>query len=164
MNRPVKNFVRKAMFVPEACGARELLVQFKKNRTQIAIVVDEYGGTSGIISMEDILEEIVGNIQDEYDDEEELFMKTKSGAYICQASMEVDDLLELMGIEKRTEEEEDLDDFDSIGGLIINRLERIPTADEHPKIAYKGLIFTVLEVAERRIVKVKVEKATTEGK
>ena len=164
MNRPVKNFVRKAMFVPEACGARELLVQFKKNRTQIAIVVDEYGGTSGIISMEDILEEIVGNIQDEYDDEEELFIKTKSGAYICQASMEVDDLLELMGIEKRTEEEEDLDDFDSIGGLIINRLERIPTADEHPKIAYKGLIFTVLEVAERRIVKVKVEKATTEGK
>ena len=107
---------------------------------------------------------MVVNIEDDYDDEEELFFITMSGAYICQASMEVDDLLELMGIEKRTEEEEDLDDFDSIGGLIINRLERIPTADEHPKIAYKGLIFTVLEVAERRIVKVKVEKATTEGR
>jgi len=157
MDMPVRRFIRKAMYVPERCAARELLVQFKKKHTQIAVVVDEYGGTSGIVTMEDILEEIVGSIQDEYDNEEELYTQNEDGSYTVQASMELDDLLELFDIE-RTEEEEDEDDFDSVGGLIISKLERIPTQDEQPVVEYRNLLFTVLKVEDRRIVKVRAER------
>lgn len=157
---PVKNFVRKAMFVPEACAARELLVQFKLKHNQIAIVVDEYGGTSGIVTMEDVLEEIVGNIQDEYDNEEELYTKNEDGSYNCMASMELFDLLEMFGIEQDDDAEEE--DFDSIGGLIIDRLARIPESDENAQVEYMGLIFTVTEVADRRIIKVNVAKKEPE--
>lgn len=155
--QPVKTYVRKAMFVPEACAARELLVQFKLTRNQMAVVVDEYGGTSGIITMEDILEEIVGNIQDEYDDEEEMYIRNEDGSYICNASMELEDLLDLFDIEPEEDELEE-EDFDSIGGLIIDRLGRIPNSDEKASVEYKGLVFTVTEVADRRILKVKVER------
>ncbi len=153
---PVSGYIHKPMFVPEACAARELLVQFKKNRNQIAVVVDEYGGTSGIVTMEDILEEIVGNIQDEYDNEEEMYRKNRDGSYTCLAAMELDDLLELFGIPLPEEEEEE--DFDSVGGLIIDRLGRIPATGENAQVEYKGLLITVLEVADRRIVKVRAEK------
>ena len=155
--QPVKTYVRKAMFVPEACAARELLVQFKLTRNQMAVVVDEYGGTSGIITMEDILEEIVGNIQDEYDDEEEMYILNEDDSYTCNASMELEDLLELFDIEVDEEELEE-EDFDSIGGLIIDRLGRIPSSEEAASVEYKGLVFTVTDVADRRILKVKVER------
>ncbi len=155
MNKPIRNFTRTAMFVPEACEARQLLVEFKKNHNQIAIVVDEYGGTSGIVTMEDILEEIVGNIQDEYDDEEEISVENSDGSYTCLASMDVDDMLALFDIERDDEEEED---FDSLGGLIIDKLSRIPTADDSPEIEYRGLIIKVVQAADRRIEKVKVHK------
>ena len=157
LKRPVSDFMRKAMFVPEACAARELLVQFKKTRSQMAIVVDEYGGTSGIVTMEDILEEIVGNIQDEYDNEEELYTQNPDGSYTCLGAMEVEDLLELLDIPPQDREEDD-EDFDSVGGLIINKLGRIPTPGESRQVEYKGVMFTVLEVADRRIIKVKAEK------
>ena len=162
MEMPVRRFVRKRMYVPEACAARELLVQFKKKHTQIAVVVDEYGGTSGIVTMEDILEEIVGNIQDEYDNEEEIYVQNEDGSYTAQASMRIEDLLDLFGIEPDEEEREE-EDFDSIGGMIISKLERIPTSDEQAQIEYKGLLFTVLKVEDRRIVKVKVEKLSREN-
>lgn len=156
--RPVSRYVRKPMFVPETCAARELLVQFKLTRNQMAVVVDEYGGTSGIITMEDILEEIVGNIQDEYDDdEEEMYVKNDDGSLTCNAAMEIDDLLDLFDIEADDEEREE-EDFDSIGGLIIDRLARIPSPEENAQVEYRGLIFTVTEVADRRILKVRVEK------
>lgn len=155
LNQPVKNFTRPAMFVPEACGARQLLVEFKKNHNQIAVVVDEYGGTSGIVTMEDILEEIVGNIQDEYDDEEEVCVKNEDGSYTCLASMYVDDMLSLFDMERENEDEED---FDSLGGLIIDKLARIPTQDDSPEIEYRGLILKVVQAGNRRIEKVKVSK------
>lgn len=160
MELPVKNFVRKAMFVPETCAARELLVQFKLKHNQIAIVVDEYGGTSGIVTMEDVLEEIVGNIQDEYDNEEELYIKNVDGSYDCMASMELSDLLEMFEIEQIDDSEDE--DFDSIGGLIIDRLARIPEPGENAQVEYMGLIFTVTEVADRRIIKVNVAKKQPE--
>ena len=120
-------------------------------------MVDEFGGTSGIITLEDILEEIVGNIQDEYDDEEEMYIRNEDGSYICNASMELEDLLDLFDIEPEEDELEE-EDFDSIGGLIIDRLGRIPNSDEKASVEYKGLVFTVTEVADRRILKVKVER------
>lgn len=156
LNQPVKNLARKAMFVPKSCLADDLLVQFKLKRTQIAVVVDEYGGTSGIVTMEDILEEIVGNIQDEYDDEEEEFRKIDENTIICKASIEIEEAFEALGMEEVAEQLED-EGYDTVGGLIINTLARIPEKGEKASIEYMGVKFTALEVADRRIVKVKAE-------
>ena len=108
------------------------------------------------------MEEIVGNIQDEYDNEEEIYVQNEDGSYTAQASMRIEDLLDLFDIEPDEEEREE-EDFDSIGGMIISKLERIPTSDEQAQIEYKGLLFTVLKVEDRRIVKVKVEKLSREN-
>ncbi|MEG1781853.1 MAG: hemolysin family protein, partial [Oscillospiraceae bacterium] len=158
LEMPIRDFVRKAMFVPEACAANELLMQFKIKHTQIAVVVDEYGGTSGIVTMEDVLEEIVGNIQDEYDNEEEQFIVNEDGSYLCVASMDLEDLLDLFSIDL-PENFKDEEDFDTVGGLIIDRLARIPSQEENAKVEYLGLLFTVSEVADRRIVRVRVERS-----
>ena len=156
LGQPVKNLARKAMFVPKSCLADDLLVQFKLKRTQIAVVVDEYGGTSGIVTMEDILEEIVGNIQDEYDDEEEEFRKIDENTIICKASIEIEEAFEALGLEEVAEQLED-EGYDTVGGLIINTLARIPEKGEKASVEYMGVKFTALEVADRRIVKVKAE-------
>lgn len=160
LNSPVKHLARKAMFVPQSCPANDLLVQFKVKRMQMAVVVDEYGGTSGVITMEDILEEIVGNIQDEYDNEEEEFNQLEDGTLICKASYDIEDALEILGIELDEDMEEEIEeeDFDTVGGLIIDRLARIPEQDEVAEVEYMGVLFTVIEVADRRIVKVKAQK------
>lgn len=149
--QPVRDFLREAMFVPEACRARELLVDFKIKRTQIAVVVDEYGGTSGVVSMEDILEEIVGNIQDEFDDEEEELVRTADGC-IASGSADLEDVFDVFELELPEDEERD---FDSVGGLVVDRLGRIPAEQESVSVPYGGLLFTVTEVGERRVAKVK---------
>ena len=154
---PVKDIARKAMFVPKSCLADDLLVQFKLKRMQLAVVVDEYGGTSGIVTMEDILEEIVGNIQDEYDDEEEEFRKIDEKTIICQASLDIEEAFEALGMEEVNEGLED-EGYDTLGGLIINKLARIPEHGEKASVEYMGVKFTALEVADRRIIKVKAEK------
>lgn len=154
--QPIKYLARKAMFVPKSCLADDLLVQFKLKRTQLAVVVDEYGGTSGIVTMEDILEEIVGNIQDEYDDEEEEFHKINESTIICKASIEIEEAFEVLGMAEAVEEMED-EGYDTVGGLIINKLARIPEKGEKASVEFMGVRFTALEVADRRIVKVKAE-------
>lgn len=156
LHQPIKKLVRKAMFVPKSCLADDLLVQFKLKRTQLAVVVDEYGGTSGIVTMEDILEEIVGNIQDEYDDEEEEFRKIDENTIICKASIGIEEAFEALGMEEVAEQLED-EGYDTVGGLIINTLARIPEKGEKASVEYMGVKFTALEVADRRIVKVKAE-------
>ena len=148
----VKEFMRSAMFVPEACRARELLLDFKAKHTQIAIVVDEYGGTSGIVTMEDILEEIVGNIQDEFDNEEELITKTDDGV-ICDASVDIEDLFDALGANMPELSEDE--DFESVSGLITDNLGRIPLESENIELDWGGVHFKVLQVGERRILKVK---------
>ena len=157
LSQPIKTLARKAMFVPKSCLADDLLVQFKLKRMQLAVVVDEYGGTSGIITMEDILEEIVGNIQDEYDNEEEEFHKIDENTIECVASLDIEDAFEALGMEEVTEDMEN-DGYDTVGGLIINKLARIPEQGEDACVEHMGVKFTVLEVADRRIVKVKAEK------
>ena len=147
------------MFVPKSCLANDLLVQFKLKRMQMAVVVDEYGGTSGIITMEDILEEIVGNIQDEYDNEEEEFQKIDDNTVVCLASADIEDAFEALGMEEITGDMED-EGYETVGGLIINRLARIPEQGEEASVEYMGVKFTALEVADRRIVKVRAEKIT----
>lgn len=154
---PVKDLARSTMFVPASCPADQLLMQFKANHRQLAVVVDEYGGTSGIVTMEDILEEIVGNIQDEYDHEEEMFQKIDENTIICKAAFDIEEALELFGFDRETAEIADAD-FDTVGGLIMHLLARIPEQDEQAVVDYKGIRFTVLEVADRRIIRVKAEK------
>lgn len=159
LSAPVNTIARKAMFVPKSCLANDLLVQFKLKRMQMAVVVDEYGGTSGIITMEDILEEIVGNIQDEYDNEEEEFQKIDDNTVVCLASADIEDAFEALGMEEIAGDMED-EDYETVGGLIINRLARIPEQGEEASVEYMGVKFTALEVADRRIVKVRAEKIT----
>ena len=158
--RPVCEFMRAAMFVPEACRARELLIDFKKKRTQIAVVVDEYGGTSGLVTMEDVLEEMVGNIQDEFDNEEEDLVRTEDGV-LAAGSAEIEDVCKIFDLPLPDDEEEDRD-FDSVGGLVIDRLGRIPTEGEQICIAYGGILFEVLEVSDRRVAKIKCTRETAE--
>ncbi len=149
--RPVSEYMRSAMFVPEACRAGELLRDFKRKHTQIAVVVDEYGGTSGLVTMEDILEEIVGNIQDEFDDEEEA-MTPCEGGYLCDGSLDLEELFAAFDLEVPEAEEDE--EFETISGLITQRLGRIPEPGEQVVLEYGGIRFAVQEVDARRIVKV----------
>lgn len=151
---PVSRFMRSAMFVPEACRAKELLIDFKRKHTQIAVVVDEYGGTSGLATMEDVLEEIVGNIQDEFDNEEEVLVSTDDG-FIADGSAELEDIFDAFSMEMPEDDDEDETDFDTVGGLITDRIGRIPAQDEDVSVSYGGLLFTVLAVEDRRVGKVK---------
>ena len=155
---PVTRFMRGAMFVPEACRAQELLVDFKVKHTQIAVVVDEYGGTSGLATMEDVLEEIVGNIQDEFDNEDEDLVATEDG-FVAAGSADLEEVFEAFGLEPPDEDEDGEADFDTVGGLFIDRLGRIPAAGEDVTLEYGGLEFTVLEVEDRRVGKVKCTRA-----
>ena len=149
---PVGRFARPVMFVPESRPAGQLLLDFRRERAMIAIVVDEYGGTAGLVSMEDILEEIVGDIQDEYDDEEAELVAQGDG-YAVDGAIDLADVFEAFGMEcpERTDEEE----FDTVGGLIADRLGRIPENGEPATVQWGGLSFTCLEVRERRIQRVR---------
>ena len=159
-SKPAAEFARSVMYTPETARARALLTEFKKKHTQIAIVVDEYGGTSGLVTMEDILEEIVGDMQDEFDDEEELVFKIDEATFLCDAAVDAEDIFKLFSLPIPEEYEEEV--FETIGGLVIDKLGRIPGPDELPQVAYAGINFTVKEMAERRILKVLCEKQKQE--
>ena len=148
---PVSRFARPVMFVPESRPAGQLLLDFRRERTMIAIVVDEYGGTAGLVSMEDILEEIVGDIQDEYDDEEAELVAQGDG-YAVDGAIDLSDVFEAFGMEcpEMGEDEE----FDTPGGLIIDKLGRIPEEGEKAAVEWGGLRFEVLKAGERRIQRV----------
>ena len=151
LDGPVSRFVRKVMFVPESRPAGQLLLDFRRERTMIAIVVDEYGGTAGLVSMEDILEEIVGDIQDEYDDEEAELVAQGDG-YAVDGAIDLADVFEAFGMEcPRPNEDEE---FDTPGGLIIDKLGRIPEEGEKAAVEWGGLRFEVLKAGERRVQRV----------
>ncbi|TCL42994.1 putative hemolysin [Harryflintia acetispora] len=150
----VRSIMREAMYVPESNNCSELLHSFKEKKLQMAIVVDEYGGTSGVVTMEDLLESIVGNIQDEYDNEEEEVRKISDTLYDFDGSVSLEDVEKLMNI---TFDEEN-DDYDTLGGLITDLLGYIPKEDEHPSVQIEDVIFSVLAVEDRRIAMVRAEK------
>ncbi|RPF43102.1 putative hemolysin [Hydrogenoanaerobacterium saccharovorans] len=149
----VRNYMRKALFVPESNRCRELFLEFKAKKVQMAIVVDEYGGTSGVVTMEDLLESIVGNMQDEYDDEEDEINRISDTIFTLDGSISLEEIERLMKIKIPDDV-----DYDTLGGLITDLLGRIPSEDEHPKILIDDVEFTVLKVEDRRIAKVKAEK------
>ncbi|MFB6356535.1 MAG: hemolysin family protein, partial [bacterium] len=144
----LRDLVRPAYFVPETKNVNQLLGELRRNQVHMAIVVDEYGGTSGIITMEDLLEQIVGEIHDEYDEERDWILKIQDGTYIVDARIDLDDLDEQLGIELPTEE------FDSLGGLIVEQMGKIP--DEGEKLEYDSMIFHVVAANEQRVKKVRM--------
>lgn len=149
----VRDYMRKALFIPESNRCRELFIEFKAKKLQMAIVVDEYGGTSGLVTMEDLLEFIVGNIQDEYDQEEEEVFQISEHAYTFDGSIALEEVERCMDIEIP----EDVD-YDTLGGLIIDLLGRIPNEGERPSVRVQDVEFTVLEMEDRRIARVRAEK------
>ena len=145
-----KDIIRKAVFVPESKRCSEMFEYMTKNKTQIAVVVDEFGGTGGIITMEDLIESILGNIQDEYDNEEEDIKKLAENSFKVDGATSLDEIGELTGID--FEDEQD----DTIAGIMLDRLGYIPKNSEHPSIEIENTRFTVLEVENRRISKILV--------
>ena len=146
----IKNIMKEAYFVSQSKLINELFRELQKNKKQIAIILDEYGGTAGLITMEDILEEIVGDIYDEYDDIEEEYEKIDDNTYILSGSMPIYDVNKLMGVEIPE------GDYDTLSGYLQEELGRIPEEEENPIIETKDLIFKIEEYEDRRILKVKV--------
>ena len=147
-----QSLIRPAYFVPETKKIDDLLSDFQKNKTHMAIVVDEFGGTSGLITMEDILEEIMGEIEDEYDEDESLYTKVDDATYIFEAKILLNDFYRVTDISD-AEFEDVAVDVDSLAGLILELKGEIPNKNE--KITYKNYTFEILSSNNRRIKKVK---------
>lgn len=142
----LSRIMRTPYFIPETKNLEELLHEFKKKRVHMAIVIDEYGGTSGLVTIEDLLEQIVGDIQDEYDLEEELLQEEADGSVTVDARLPIEDLEAHFGIVIER------DKFDSVGGLIFHLIGRIPKSGE--VVESERLRMTVLEADERKIRRV----------
>ena len=154
-NRPIKElcgYIRPVLYIPETKSIDRLFKEMQAEKNHIAIVIDEYGQTSGLVAMEDILEEIVGNILDEYDEEEEDIEFVSDGTYEVNGFTELEDLEDLLGITFDREE------YETLNGFLIHMLDRIPSEKERCFVQYEGYRFTILEVDNNTIQSVKIEK------
>jgi len=152
----LKEIVRPAYFVPETKKVNELLREFQKEKVHIAIVVDEYGGTAGLVTIEDLLEEIVGEIQDEYDQEEPLFKIIDENSALVDARLSIDKVNELLGINLPAEE------VDSVGGFVYTHLGKVP--EEKEEIDLKDFKLVVEKVEGQRVSKIRISKKIDEKK
>ena len=151
-NFKVKNLIKEAYFVSQNRLINEVFKELQKNKMQIAIVVDEYGGTAGLVTMEDILEELVGDIYDEYDEEEKEYEKIDENTYILSGSLPIYDVNKLLdaGIPEG--------DYDTISGFLQEELGRIPEDEEKPVIETEKVTYKIEEYEDKRILKVKACK------
>ena len=152
---PIRELVRPAYFVPETKKLDDLLREIRQKRTHMAIVVDEYGSVAGLVTIEDLVEEIVGDIQDEYDREENLYEQVTQHEYIFDAKINLDEFNELMNTNLQNE------DYDTLGGFLLSQLDKIPVPGD--TITYENMSFTVLTTRGLRITKVKVESTGTDA-
>ena len=148
-----QSLIRPPYFVPETKKIDDLLREFQENKVHIAIVVDEFGGTSGIVTLEDILEEIVGEINDEYDEEERCYVRLNQNTYIFEAKTLLTDFSRILEIDDDLFEDVE-GEAETLAGLLLEIKGDFPTLDE--RISYKNFTFQVVEMDERRIVKIKV--------
>lgn len=146
-------FIREVLYIPETAHCRDLFKQFTEQRRHIAIVIDEYGGTSGIVTLENLLESIVGEIQDEYDDEAVDILPVNETTFLIEGTADLEEVAKALNLSMEIDP-----DFDTIGGFLTNFLGRIPQEGEHPVIHYQDVEFTVLVVQERHIAKVRAVK------
>jgi CBS domain containing-hemolysin-like protein len=149
--QPLEALIRPVAFVPESMPVADLLKEFQKVKQKLAVVIDEHGGVSGLVTMEDVVEELVGEIQDEYDTEEAQVVENGPLDFTVSGAAEVEELEELFDIDLAA------DDFITVGGLIAHALGRLPQKGE--KLVVKRLSFEVLDVDQKKIKKVRVRKA-----
>lgn len=148
----IKSIMREAYFVPEGKPINELFKDLQKNKRQMAIVIDEYGGTAGLVTMEDLIEEIVGNIFDEYDDIENDFEKLDDNTFLINGSISINDLEKLLGINIPE------GDYDTLSGYLLEELGRVPNDNENPVIETKNITYKIEEYEDKRIMLVKACK------
>ena len=147
---PIRDLVRPAYFVPESKKLDDLLREIRQRRIHMVMVVDEYGSVAGLVTIEDLVEEIVGDIQDEYDHEEVLYERVNDNEYIFDAKINIYEFSDMMDV--KLEE----GDYETLGGFVYEQLDKIPVAGDN--VTYKDLKFTVLETRGRRINKIRVER------
>jgi len=149
----LRKLIRNPYNVPWSKRTDELFSELQKNKNHMAIIIDEYGGTAGIVTMEDLVEEIVGNILDEYDEEEKELEKLDDNTYIASGSVGLDVVKDQFDAPLPIEE------YDTLSGFVISQLGRIPEHEEKPEIEFSGLVFKVMEISEKKIEKIKICKA-----
>lgn len=150
MSAPITPYVRPAHFVPETKRVPDLLKEFQRKRFQSAIVVDEYGGTAGLVTVEDLLEEIVGEIRDEYDVEVERIVDEGSGKFLFSGSVHVEEMANLLKVNIEGH------GFETVGGFLLSRLGRVPAVGEHMEV--DGLDVEIVETEQRRITRVRMSR------
>ena len=150
-SRPIAPLIRPAAVVPESKRVPELLKQFQRHQTQIALVVDEYGGTAGLVTIEDLLEEIVGEIRDEYDVESEPVVDEGGGRFVFHGKVDIDEVTRRLNVEIER------GGFETVGGYLLTHLGRVPAVGERFDI--DGLSVEVLDVERRRVNKVRITRA-----
>ena len=151
----IRGMLRPAVFIPESKRLNVLLKEFRSNRNHIAIVVDEYGGVAGLVTIEDVLEQIVGEIEDEYDfdETEDNIIREQDGAFRVKAATEIDDFNQTLGAHFSD------DEFDTVGGLVVSRFGHLPKRGE--SVGFDGFKFTVLRADSRRLHTLRVARLTT---
>jgi CBS domain containing-hemolysin-like protein len=154
-DRAITTLMRPAYFVPETKRVSDLLKEFQRQQVQIAIVVDEYGGTAGLVTLEDLLEEIVGEIRDEYDEESEPITDEGNGVFVFTGKVNIDEAGERLGVQFEPE------GFETVGGFLLSHVGRVPAAGERFDI--EGLAIEVLEAERRRVNKVRMRKRDSGG-
>jgi len=147
----INDVIRQVYYVPETKKTDETFRELQKNKMYMAVVIDEYGGTAGIVTMEDLIEEIVGNVFDEYDGEEENEFEK-----IDETTQMVDGTVSLLDVAKKFDKALPSDDYDTLAGFIMGQLGIVPEEGEKPEFEFNGLLFKVEEVEEKRITKVKI--------
>lgn len=154
-NFELSKLIRDPYYVPSSKKTDELFEEMQKNKVHMAVVIDEYGGTAGIVTIEDLMEEIVGNIFDEYDvdEDENDIEKLDDATYIINGTIDLDTVEEFFDIKLP------VDEYDTLSGFIIGQLGRIPEEHDKPEVEFNGLVFKVEEIEEKRISKVKVCRA-----
>ncbi len=150
MSGPIAPFIRPAHFVPETKRVPDLLKEFQRKRLQIAIVVDEYGGTAGLVTVEDLLEEIVGEIRDEYDVEVERIVDEGQGSFLLSGSVHVEEMATLLKVDVEGQ------GFETVGGFLLSRLGRVPAVGDHFEV--DGLDVEIVETEQRRITRVRMRR------
>ena len=140
------------MFVPESMMVSHLLEDFRRQKVHMAIVVDEFGGTSGLVTMEDLLEEIVGEINDEYDDDEQLYTKHPDGTFTFDGKISILDFLRVVKVANYEDIIKETDEAETLGGLLLEIKQDFPSVGEVIKV--EGHAFKIIEMGRRRISKV----------
>lgn len=154
-DRPVTELMRGAIFVPDTAKCGDVFQQMRKAKMQLAIVADEYGGTAGMVTMEDLLEEIVGSIEDEYDDEEAELTVLGEGVYSIAGSADPEDILPQLGVRMERD-----DAYDTMSAFVVHLLGRIPQENERPVVEHDGVRYTLLSYEDNWISRIRAEVLT----